>query len=106
MRERLTHGAIEVGDLRIEPASRMARIDGRCVDLTSMEYDILEYLAREAGRIVARDELMASVCGRQASPFDRAVDVHISHLRRKLRDHAGHILTVRGVGYMLRRHCG
>jgi two-component system response regulator CpxR len=71
------------------------------VALTSIEYDLFEYLARAVGRVVAREELMSVVGRRDPSPFDRSVDVHISHLRRKLRAHARRIVTVRGVGYML-----
>src|ERR671923_147921 len=50
-------------------------------------YDLLEFLVRAAGRIVSRDELMVALYQRRASPFDRAVDVHISHLRKKLGRH-------------------
>jgi two-component system, OmpR family, response regulator CpxR len=92
---------IGVGDIQIATASRLVRVDGCVVGLTSVEYDILEYLVREVGRVVSRDELMGVSCHRQASPLDRSVDVHISHLRRKLRRHGSHIRTVRGIGYMM-----
>ncbi|MGH8185280.1 MAG: winged helix-turn-helix domain-containing protein, partial [Steroidobacteraceae bacterium] len=59
------------------------------------------YLARDAGHVVSRDQLMGAVCRREASPLDRSLDVHISHLRRKLQRHGSQILTIRGVGYML-----
>ena len=85
-------------------ASRLVWVDGCVVGLTSAEYDILEYLAREVGRVVSRDELMEASCRRQASPLDRALDVHISHLRRKLRQHGSHIRTVRGIGYMMAKY--
>ena len=85
----------------LKPAARQVHLDGRPLALTSIEYDLLEYLAREVGRVVPREELMAVVGRREPSPFDRSVDVHVSHLRRKLRVHARRIVTVRGVGYML-----
>ncbi len=92
---------IDIGGLHIATASRAVRVCGVVIELTSVEYDILEYLAREAGRAVSRDELMAAACRRQASPIDRSLDVHISHLRRKLLSHGARIRTVRGIGYMM-----
>src|SRR5262245_52452444 len=92
---------IGVGGIQIATASRLVRVDGCVVGLTSIEYDILEYLVREVGRVVSRDELMGVSCHCQASPLDRSLDVHISHLRRKLRRHGSHIRTVRGIGYMM-----
>lgn len=92
---------LELGGIRLMPASRRTQVDGETIELTSVEYDILEYLVREAGRIVPRDELTAAVCRREASPLDRSIDVHISHLRRKLKRHRTRIRTVRGIGYLL-----
>jgi DNA-binding response OmpR family regulator len=92
---------LEVGTILIVPASRSVRVDGMTVDVTSLEYSILERLARNAGGVVSREELMLHTCGREASPLDRSLDVHISHLRRKLREGGAQIVTVRGVGYML-----
>ena len=62
--------------------------------------DLLHYLVAAAGRIVSRDELMAVIVQRDASPFDRALDVHISHLRKKVGARRTLIRTVRGVGYV------
>lgn len=92
---------VHAGNLRLEPATRVVWANSRRIDCTSIEYDILEYLARQPGQVVSRDRLMLDVCGRPATPFDRALDVHISHLRRKLRHVGRRIVTVRGVGYML-----
>jgi two-component system response regulator CpxR len=92
---------VVVGELRIEPARRSVSANGAVVACTSMEYDILEYLARRAGEVVPRDALSAAACGRVASPLDRAIDVHVSRLRRKLHPHHQRIVTIRGVGYML-----
>jgi two-component system response regulator CpxR len=88
-------------DLRIDPSTRSVVTDGNVAPCTPAEYDILECLTRAAGRVVSRDELSVAACGRPASPLDRAIDVHISRLRRKLRHHGRRIVTVRGAGYML-----
>jgi len=93
---------IEVGGVRIDPSSRETWCDGQKVDITSIEFDLLELLVRSAGRIISRNELMASLYQRPASPFDRALDVHISHLRKKLGDRGDMICTVRGAGYLFR----
>jgi DNA-binding response OmpR family regulator len=98
---RRRHEILEVGRVRLVPTARLVQVGGAEVTLTAMEYDVLECLARAAGRVVPRDELMAAVWRRPASPLDRALDVHVSHLRRKLGDEGRQILTVRGVGYML-----
>jgi len=94
-------GPLDVGDLRIDRAMRSVAVNASAVECTSIEFDILEELARSAGRVVSRDRLSAAVCGRDPSPFDRAIDVHVSHLRRKLRPSHLRIVTVRGIGYML-----
>lgn len=65
-----------------------------------IEFDILDVLVRSAGRIVSRDELTAALYQRKATPYERSLDVHISHLRKKLeRENRNPIQTVRGVGY-------
>jgi two-component system response regulator CpxR len=93
-------GRLAVSGVTIEPALRRVSIDGERIEVTSREYELLEYLVRAAGRIVSRDELMAVVVQRDASPFDRALDVHISRLRRKLGGRRMLIRTVRGAGYV------
>lgn len=95
---------VVVGDLRIDPASRSAYLHEAALDLTSVEFDILVYLARAAGRVLTRDQLLDHVAGRNYEVFDRSIDVHISSLRRKLGDDPRDprfIKTVRSVGYML-----
>jgi hypothetical protein len=77
--------------------------DGEPVEVTTFEFDILETLMRSAGRVVSRDELMEELYGRKATPFDRSVDMHISHLRKKLEGDKPLIKTVRGVGYQFVR---
>ncbi len=94
---------LSVGDVEIESGTRAVRCVGKVIDLTAVEYDLLEMLLRSAGRIMTREELSQDVLGRNSSPFDRSIDVHISNLRRKLGPKVGgveRIKTVRGVGYI------
>jgi two-component system response regulator CpxR len=91
--------AIEVSGVRVEPAARRAIAYGREIELTGIEYEILDTLIRSAGRVVSRDDLMQRLYRREATPFERSIDVHISHLRKKLEGPVDLIRTVRGVGY-------
>lgn len=98
--------AVKVGDVELDPATRIVRQNGKVLDLTSVEFNLLEVLLREAGRVVTRERLVDSVLSRKFSPFDRSIDMHVSKLRKKLGDsEAGddHIKTVRGVGYIFAR---
>ncbi|HWF92617.1 MAG TPA: response regulator transcription factor [Terriglobales bacterium] len=98
--------AVKVGDVELDPATRTVRQNGKPLDLTSVEFNLLEVLLREAGRVVTRERLVDSVLSRKFSPFDRSIDMHVSKLRKKLGDgDAGddHIKTVRGVGYIFAR---
>jgi two-component system, OmpR family, response regulator CpxR len=71
------------------------------VELTSIEFDILDFLVRSAGRVVSRNELAAVLYQRESTPYERTLDVHISHLRKKLELSARvQIRTVRSVGYL------
>lgn len=97
---RAAPGVLEASGVRLEPAARRVFDDGRQVEVTTAEYDILETLVKAAGRVVSRDELAQRLYQRDASPLDRAIDVHISHLRRKLARGNDLIRTVRGSGYM------
>jgi two-component system response regulator CpxR len=90
---------LELGPVRIAPASREAWCDERALGLTSIEFDILELLVRSAGRAVSRDEVMTILHQRRITPFDRSLDVHVSHIRKKLGRCGALIRTVRGVGY-------
>lgn len=90
---------IEASGIRVEPSARRVTAMGRPVELTGIEYEILELLIRSAGRVVSRDDLMQKLYQREATPFERSIDVHISHLRRKLEGPSVLIRTVRGVGY-------
>jgi len=91
---------IAAGGVRLNPGSRTALYFGAPIEITSIEFDVLEVLVRSAGRTVSRDELSAAIYQRQATPYERSLDVHISHLRRKLeRGDRTPIRTIRGVGY-------
>ena len=97
---------LRVGDIELDPATRTVRHGGETVDLTSVEFNLLEVLLREAGRVVTREQLVSAVLSRKFSPFDRSIDMHVSKVRKKLGDVNGeeeHIKTVRGVGYILAR---
>jgi DNA-binding response OmpR family regulator len=96
-----THPLI-VGDLRLDPASREARLQGQLISITSVEFALLEMLMQHAGRIVTREELTEVVLGRKLGPFDRVIDVHVSNIRKKLGTSQGveRIKAIRGSGYL------
>jgi DNA-binding response OmpR family regulator len=91
-----------VGDLQLDPAARDVSLDGVRLDLTSVEFTLLETLLRDAGHVVPREQLTETVLGRKLGAFDRVIDVHISNLRKKLgRAHGDErIKAVRGSGYL------
>lgn len=97
----LKDSMVEVADIRVDSATRQVRSRGSPLDLTSTEFDILDFLVRSAGRVVSRDELCAVLYQRPSSPFERSLDVHVSHLRKKIEGGGVVIRTVRGVGYLL-----
>lgn len=92
-------GRIEVNGVTIDPGTREVLCDQQPIEMTTLEFDILETLVRSAGRVVSRDALMESMYNRKATPFDRSIDMHVSHLRRKLETSRKLIKTVRGIGY-------
>jgi two-component system, OmpR family, response regulator CpxR len=92
-------GRVEVNGVALDPGTREVICEGKAVDVTTLEFDILEQLMRNAGRVVSRDGLMESLYNRKATPFDRSIDMHVSHLRRKLEGGRPVIKTIRGVGY-------
>jgi two-component system response regulator CpxR len=105
-RERETRGArqrLTVGDVQLDSGARVVLQHGHPVDVTAVEFTLLEVLLRAAGQVLAREDLSKEVLGRPLSPYDRSIDVHISSLRRKLGHHLGdaeRIKTVRGAGYV------
>lgn len=97
-------GRLESNGVRLDPASRKVTLDAAPIELTTLEFDILHALMQSAGRVLSRDALMEALYQRKSSPFDRAVDVHISHLRKKLEAGRVIIRTVRGIGYQFCRN--
>jgi two-component system response regulator CpxR len=94
-------GLIQSGDLQLDSRSNEVWLGGEPVNITAIEFDILECLMRSAGRVVSRNALAAVLYQRESTPYERAIDVHISHLRRKLRHADGVMIqTVRGAGYL------
>jgi two-component system response regulator CpxR len=91
---------LEANGVRLHGATRQVTCEGAPVEVTSIEFDILELLVRSAGRVVSRDDLTRFLYNRQANPLERALDVHMSHLRKKLEQGRTLIRTVRGVGYL------
>lgn len=95
---------LSVHDLELDVAARRALKAGKKLELTDVEFGLLEALMRLPGKVLSRDELSLAVLGRAFDPFDRSLDMHVSRLRRKLgRDgeDEGRVKTVRGVGYQL-----
>jgi len=94
---------LRVEGLELNRAARTVTQDGRKIDLTDVEFALLEALMRAPGKVVAREEISESVLGRKFHPFDRSLDMHVSRLRRKLGEQGGEerVKTIRGVGYQL-----
>jgi DNA-binding response OmpR family regulator len=95
------HSPIRLGDLEVDLAAREARLDGRQIELTPLEFDLLHHLARRPGVVFAREQLLREVWGYRDGSGPRTVDSHVRGLRRKLGSDL--IRTVRGAGYALRR---
>ena len=97
---------LRVGNVELNPATRTVLQDGNNVELTSVEFNLLQVLLQEAGQVVSRERLVDTVLGRKFSPFDRSIDMHVSKVRKKLGDTDGgtdYIKTVRGIGYIFTR---
>jgi len=95
-------GPIQIGELELDPAARIARLGGTELDLSRKEFDLLAELMRNAGRVVSREDLMSRVWDVNWFGSTKTLDVHIGWLRRKLGDDPAqprYIETVRGVGF-------
>ncbi len=91
------------GELEMNTSARSAKMKGKDLGLTAVEYDILAELLRNAGQVVKKEDLSVRVLERELSPFDRSLDMHISNIRKKLGEHKGgkdRIKTIRSVGYI------
>ena len=98
--------SVQVGDLTIDDGARTVELAGMPLVLTAVEFDILRSLAKAAGRVKTREQLLLEAADRNFDVFDRSIDVHISSLRKKLGDDPKtprFIVTVRSVGYMMRK---
>jgi DNA-binding response OmpR family regulator len=94
------------GELEIDFDSRAVTLGGARLELTHYEFELLAALARSAGRVLSREQLLDALTGRAYESFDRSIDVHISKLRAKIEPNPKeprYIMTVRGVGYILAR---
>ena len=94
---------IAVGDVEMDAGARVVRRGGEVLNLTTVEFDLLEVLLRAAGQVIGRETLTREVLGREFSPFDRSIDTHVCNLRRKtgpLADGSERIKGVRGIGYL------
>ena len=80
---------LRVGSLQLNPAKRTVQAEGRLLDLTTLEFDLLHTLMRAPGRVFTRNDLLERVWGNDFTGVDRVVDVHVSNLRQKLEPHAG-----------------
>ena len=95
---------LKFGRLVIDPNGHTASVDGKRADLTSHQFSLLLALAKRAGRVQSRDQLMNAVRGEELEAFDRSIDVHISRIRNAIEvdpKKPKYVLTVRGVGYVL-----
>jgi PAS domain S-box-containing protein len=100
-----TPRVVRCGQLELDPERREARAASKPLALTSLEYELLALFVAYPGRVFSRQELLGRLAGfLRGEPYDRAIDIHVSNVRRKLRDALGEdtpIETVRGVGYRL-----
>jgi len=95
---------LEVDSLSLNPGRQEASFDGQALELTGTEFTLLYLLAQHLGQVVSREHLSQEVLGKRLTPFDRAIDMHISNLRRKLPERKdGHpwFKTLRGRGYLM-----
>ena len=99
-------GVLRAGPLEVDPDRRAVRLRGEPVELTTTEFELLRILVAQAGRVIPRERLMELARGEDYASFDRSVDVHVSHIRKKLGDDPKRptfVKTVRGVGYSVPR---
>lgn len=98
---------LRVDDLELDPAARTLFQGETRIELTAVEFSLLEALMRSPGQVIAREQLSETVLGRRFDPFDRSLDMHVSRLRKKLSEHGAQderVKTIRGTGYQLVMH--
>lgn len=97
-------GILHIGSLQVDIDSRKVSVNGQLVTLTTMEFDVLSMLAKDAGNVVKRDNIYNDVIGMAYDGIDRGLDVHVSRIRRKLQRSGfdpSQLKSVRGLGYLL-----
>ena len=97
-------GVLTVGTLQLDRAQRAVTVAGRPVELTFSEFEMLDALMSEPGRVFTREQLLEAIWGQSAYRDPRGIDVHVRHLRQKLEEHPDEprmLMTVRGSGYRL-----
>jgi DNA-binding response OmpR family regulator len=97
-----TEATIRVGDVEITPSRLRVTADGRAIELTPTEFQLLATLAREPGRVFTRGQLLDAIHGVAFASYERAIDAHVKNLRKKLEPEPSrprYVLTVHGVGY-------
>jgi DNA-binding response OmpR family regulator len=102
-KDTITQTTLQVGPLVINPARKEVRRTGNLIDLTTKEYALLEYFARNAGTVLSRTQLSEHVWDQNFEPASNVVDVYVGYLRNKIDKNFGSnmLKTVRGYGYML-----
>jgi len=98
-----TDSVQRIGALELHPASRTVQVNGKELELTSTEFNLLHTLIKHAGNVVSKDKLSQLAMGRALEKYDRSIDMHMSNLRKKLQKHGleSMLITVRGQGYQL-----
>jgi len=94
---------LKIGDVVLCKTNRTVKRAGENIDLTSVEFNLLEVLLSRAGEVISREDLVEKVLGRRLSAYDRSIDVHVSAVRKKLGHYDGdieRIRTIRSVGYL------
>jgi two-component system response regulator CpxR len=94
---------LAVDDMELTASNRAVTRNGQPIELTAIEFDLLEALMKVAGTVVKREDLVQRVLGREFSPYDRSIDTHVCNLRRKigrLKDGSDRIKGIRGTGYL------
>lgn len=95
---------VNIDDLQLNLGKQEARFSGQVLDLTGTEFSLSYLLAKNVGQVVSKEQISQSVLGKRLAPFDRAIDMHISNLRRKLperKDRYPWFKTLRGRGYLM-----
>jgi two-component system, OmpR family, response regulator CpxR len=93
-------------DVVLDTGTRTAFLNDDVIELTGVEFDLLHAFIQDAGTVLKREDLAKRILGREFSPFDRSIDMHVSNLRRKLgsrNDRGERIKSIRGVGYLYTR---